>query len=614
MVRLGSGSDPPSQPGFLPLGLPSGLGPPDCPDTSLQYHSRHWTTSFHALPIRKGWHRSGVWQVKLRKSWRFAPSKCPKRRQSNHRKYNFYTPVGAGERDPQRHHRSEAQQRQHLVCPGHVVARFEPGELQREGGGEEDRGVEARPDQGGDERRLPPAVAAQRVEHRHVGQLRRKERRARTERHAEADERTELADDLRADERAQDADDETRHDHAARRARALQAVGHVGDEEGEGIGEGAPGQPLAEQVLHQDVGGHHDGGHGENAGQITFHGSPFLHGRGDMARPCRTRGADTPVPGFGQGRSGPQAVFDDLGALKEAEIVVRDHRQANRALRVAPGRQPLEVVMGAGRGLHQHVAAADRVALDVEDPDPGEEAQKAPEVALEQVEPPIRAEIGIDRQPAAIARNREGLVPGAVAIAPDREGQLETARALGQGVKRARGIDRQRFERGVALEMLERLGPRQALGRAVVGGVMGDPRHPLEGDVDAAIGRLGQPLGIARHRVERLARAVVQNDRAAGRNAKDAAGGVAADPPAPDRGPVRLGDKIAPVGAEFNAGKAAEGGVRHRPDPALQIFRARLCAGGASRPAAQAQHQPDEGAGQREARTVRHSAGRSDRT
>ena len=27
------------------------LGPPDCPDTSLQYRSRHWTTSFRLLPI-----------------------------------------------------------------------------------------------------------------------------------------------------------------------------------------------------------------------------------------------------------------------------------------------------------------------------------------------------------------------------------------------------------------------------------------------------------------------------------------------------------------------------------------------------------------------------------
>ena len=50
MVRLGSwiGSVRPSQ-GFRPLGLPSGLGPPDCPDTSLQYHSRHWITSFQKI-------------------------------------------------------------------------------------------------------------------------------------------------------------------------------------------------------------------------------------------------------------------------------------------------------------------------------------------------------------------------------------------------------------------------------------------------------------------------------------------------------------------------------------------------------------------------------------
>jgi hypothetical protein len=29
-----------------PKGLPLENTPPDCPDTSLQYHSRHWITSF----------------------------------------------------------------------------------------------------------------------------------------------------------------------------------------------------------------------------------------------------------------------------------------------------------------------------------------------------------------------------------------------------------------------------------------------------------------------------------------------------------------------------------------------------------------------------------------
>ncbi|GGE26951.1 hypothetical protein GCM10011345_36230 [Gemmobacter megaterium] len=44
------GENRPSQ-GLRPLGLPSGHGPPDCPDTSLQYHSRHWTTSFHCVAV-----------------------------------------------------------------------------------------------------------------------------------------------------------------------------------------------------------------------------------------------------------------------------------------------------------------------------------------------------------------------------------------------------------------------------------------------------------------------------------------------------------------------------------------------------------------------------------
>ena len=33
----------------LSKGLPLENTPPDCPDTSLQYHSRHWITSFQMV-------------------------------------------------------------------------------------------------------------------------------------------------------------------------------------------------------------------------------------------------------------------------------------------------------------------------------------------------------------------------------------------------------------------------------------------------------------------------------------------------------------------------------------------------------------------------------------
>src|SRR5690606_23742638 len=52
----------------------------------------------------------------------------------------------------------------------------------------------------------------------------------------------------------------------ARGRRALEAVREVGHEEREGVGEGTPGQPLAEEELHEDVRGHNDGGHGKDAG------------------------------------------------------------------------------------------------------------------------------------------------------------------------------------------------------------------------------------------------------------------------------------------------------------------------------------------------------------
>ncbi len=68
------------------------------------------------------------------------------------------------------------------------------------------------------------------------------------------DQRTELARDLRPDQRTDDTGGEPRPDHAPRCDRPMQPVRQVGHEEGQRIGEGPPGQPLAEQVLHQDVG------------------------------------------------------------------------------------------------------------------------------------------------------------------------------------------------------------------------------------------------------------------------------------------------------------------------------------------------------------------------
>ena len=81
------------------------------------------------------------------------------------------------------------------------------------------------------------------------------------------DERAEGAVDLAADEGAGEADEEARADDAARGGGAVQAVHQVGDEEGEGIGEGAPGQPVADEELDEDVRGDDDRRHGEDAGE-----------------------------------------------------------------------------------------------------------------------------------------------------------------------------------------------------------------------------------------------------------------------------------------------------------------------------------------------------------
>ena len=99
----------------------------------------------------------------------------------------------------------------------------------------------------------------------------------------------------RHDDRADDRDHEAREDHGARDRRAVAAVGKVGDQEGEGIGEGAPGQDVGQRQaadetlhrkLHEDVRRHHDKRHGDHERQMG--GKPehfFILGNGTSRMP-----------------------------------------------------------------------------------------------------------------------------------------------------------------------------------------------------------------------------------------------------------------------------------------------------------------------------------------
>ena len=43
----------------------------------------------------------------------------------------------------------------------------------------------------------------------------------------------------------------------------------IGHQKGKRIGKGTPGQPVSKQELHEDVGGHHDDGHGDYARNMS---------------------------------------------------------------------------------------------------------------------------------------------------------------------------------------------------------------------------------------------------------------------------------------------------------------------------------------------------------
>ena len=105
----------------------------------------------------------------------------------------------------------------------------------------------------------------------------------------------------RHDDRADDGSHEADENDAARDGRAVAAVGKVGDQEGEGIGEGAPGQHVGERQaadealhrkLHKHVRGHDDKRHGDDERQMG--GEPvhfFILGDGTSRTPRARRSA-----------------------------------------------------------------------------------------------------------------------------------------------------------------------------------------------------------------------------------------------------------------------------------------------------------------------------------
>ena len=98
--------------------------------------------------------------------------------------------------------------------------------------------------------------------------MRHKECCRRADSDAQGHKRAEFADDLCADQRADQANDEPRQHHPAGSSRAIDAVHDVSDQKGQGIGEGTPGEPLAKEELDQNIRGDHNCGHGKDAGEV----------------------------------------------------------------------------------------------------------------------------------------------------------------------------------------------------------------------------------------------------------------------------------------------------------------------------------------------------------
>ena len=146
---------------------------------------------------------------------------------------------------------------------GEGIVRSEEDEEGREGEGEEDQRIQHRADQRTEQRCAPPGQTAKAVEDRDIKQLPGEIGRTGGDRNAR----------LCRIEGQRDADDEAGKDDLARGLGAELAVGQIGDEKGDRIGKGAPGEDIRkidagecrlQRILHEDIGGDDDQRHQQN--------------------------------------------------------------------------------------------------------------------------------------------------------------------------------------------------------------------------------------------------------------------------------------------------------------------------------------------------------------
>jgi hypothetical protein len=175
------------------------------------------------------------------------PDHQPEGHEGEERDRGLHAEVGDGEADPERDRGAVAEERQHLAAQATSTEGATKASVAEKAMAKKSA-VSTAPAtrlEASGARHQRPARSRSKIATSISCAVRKGD--ARAERDAGGDERAERALDLGADEAADEADGEAREHHEAGLGGPVEPVGQVGDEKGDRIGEGAPGQPLAEE-------------------------------------------------------------------------------------------------------------------------------------------------------------------------------------------------------------------------------------------------------------------------------------------------------------------------------------------------------------------------------
>lgn len=147
-------------------------------------------------------------------------------------------------------------------------------------------GVQHRREHRGHQRRAPPGAVPQPVKHANVQPLRQQKCHARGHRNAR----------WRQHQRRSHGHRKPHPCHAPGLLRPMGAVDQLAHQEGHGVGDGTPGQPVVDGELDQDVGCQHNHCHGQGCGDKLRHAGARQGHRGHAAPvPSRLRATASPT-------------------------------------------------------------------------------------------------------------------------------------------------------------------------------------------------------------------------------------------------------------------------------------------------------------------------------